>query len=82
MASQLIERYGNCLAVEDEISARIERTIRSRAGGRIHDLRVEVSGDDVVVSGRTNTYYAKQIATHAAMDEIRQRTVINSIEVI
>ena len=82
MLSQVVLKPVSYFSRDEEISARIERTIRSRAGGRIQDLRVEVNGGDVVVSGRTNTYYAKQLATHAAMDEISQRSLTNSIEVI
>ena len=82
MPSHLVLVPASRFSRDEEVSARIERTIRSRAGERIQDLRVEVHGGDVIVSGRTNTYYAKQLATHAAMDEICPHSLTNSIEVI
>jgi hypothetical protein len=68
-------------SVEDLV-ARVERVVRCRTGGRIRDLRVEVQGTDVVISGVAQTYYAKQLATHAALDELSGRTLTNVIEVI
>jgi len=67
--------------VDEELVARIERIVRCRTGGRIRDLRVEQQGDDIVLSGSASTYYAKQLATHAALDEIVAGNLTNSIEV-
>lgn len=67
--------------VDTGLIARIERIVRCRTGGRIRDLRVEVQGEDVVLSGSASTYYAKQLATHAALDEINGGSLTNSIEV-
>jgi hypothetical protein len=61
--------------------ARIERIVRCRTGGRIRDLRVELQDGDVVLSGSASTYYAKQLATHAALDELLHGRLMNSIEV-
>ncbi|WP_406700202.1 phospholipid-binding protein [Singulisphaera sp. Ch08] len=46
----------------------IERQIEHRAGGRIYDLRVNCTGDRVVLQGRCRTYHAKQLAQEAALD--------------
>jgi hypothetical protein len=46
----------------------IERQIDHRACGRIYDLRVDCSGDRVVLEGRCRTYHAKQLAHEAALD--------------
>jgi hypothetical protein len=67
--------------VDSNLIARIERIVRCRTGGRIRDLRVELQGEDVVLSGTASTYYAKQLATHAALDEITNGQLTNSIEV-
>lgn len=72
-----------CVATAiDELVARVERVVRCRTGGRIRDLRVEVQGADVVISGVAQTYYAKQLATHAALDELNGRTLTNAIDVL
>ncbi|QDT55663.1 hypothetical protein Pan44_37090 [Caulifigura coniformis] len=68
-------------AIDETLVARIERIVRCRTGGRIRDLRVDVSEKRVVISGQTTTYYAKQLVTHAALDEIRDRALTNAIEV-
>ena len=73
----------SCIPVPvDELVARVERIVRCRTGGRIRDLRVDLVGTDVVISGMAPTYYAKQLATHAALDEIAGHTLTNAIEVL
>lgn len=73
----------SCVATAiDDLVARVERVVRCRTGGRIRDLRVEVQGTDVVISGVAQTYYAKQLATHAALDELNGRTLTNAIDVV
>ncbi len=69
------------LGADTALVSRIERIVRCRTGCRIRDLRVDLSGDRVVISGVASTYYAKQLATHAALDEIRGRSLTNAIEV-
>lgn len=64
------------------ITERVERIIRLRTASRVHDLRVDVQGTDVILTGRAPTYYVKQLATHAALDEIEQRTLTNDIDVV
>ena len=63
------------------ISERIERCVRLRTGGMIRGLRVDVQDEDVVISGRTTTYYNKQLATHAALDAAKEISLTNDIEV-
>jgi hypothetical protein len=67
--------------IDETLLSRIERIVRCRTGGRIRDLRIDVTDDQVVISGVASTYYAKQLATHAALDEIRGRSLTNSIDV-
>lgn len=61
---------------------RLERLVHGRTGSRIRDLSIEVLDDQVILNGRANTYYAKQLATHAALGEVWPRTLINSIDVV
>lgn len=64
------------------LSEVVERFVRSRTGGMIRGLRVNVTNRDVVLTGRTTTYYNKQLATHAALDALTEDAVLtNEIEV-
>lgn len=60
---------------------KIERHLTCSMGPRIKDLRVEVSGDQIVLQGRTNTYYGRQLAQHGVLDLIPSARVVNAIEV-
>jgi len=64
------------------VVADLERKIAQHTGGRIRDLRLEEVGDSVILSGRTTTYYVKQLASQIALDESCTITFQNSIEVI
>ncbi|RLT10555.1 MAG: BON domain-containing protein [Planctomycetota bacterium] len=47
----------------------------------MRSLHVEVSDGEVILSGRTSTYYNKQLATHAALDAASEFSLTNEIEV-
>jgi hypothetical protein len=71
-------------ALEGEVeplSERIQRIVHLRTASRVKDLRVDVQGRDVIMTGVAPTYYVKQLATHAALDEIERRTLTNDIDV-
>jgi 3-oxoacyl-[acyl-carrier-protein] synthase III len=57
----------------------IERLINQRTGGRIHRLQVELKDSQLVVRGRTTSYYVKQLALQAALDAL-DSTNVNSVE--
>lgn len=59
----------------------LERLVQTRTGGMVRGLRVDVLDGEVILSGRTSTYYAKQLATHAALNAVDPITVTNAIEV-
>ena len=80
LADSTLSRAGLEIPVDDLVT-RIERTVRGRTGGRIRDLHVAVQGGGVIISGVACTYYAKQLATHAALGELDDRTLSNEIEV-
>ena len=63
------------------LAARLERMILCRTGGRISNLRVECTLQGVLISGRVSTYYAKQLASHAALCEVPAESLENCIEV-
>lgn len=63
------------------LADRIERLIRERTSGLIRSLRVDVYPGEVMISGRASTYYAKQLATHAALEAAESFALTNDIEV-
>lgn len=65
-----------------ELVADLERKIANRTAGRIRGLRVEAVGENVVLCGRTSTYYVKQLATQIALDQYAELPLTNSIEVV
>lgn len=64
-----------------QIEELVEREVRNRTSGRIRGLEVRVTDGQVVIRGRTSTYYAKQLVSHAAMDTAEQLCVMNEVEV-
>ena len=59
----------------------IERFVQARTSGMIRGLRVDVLDGEVIISGRTSTYYSKQLATHAALHAVEDLPLSNRIEV-
>ncbi len=64
-----------------EIAETVERYVRLRTGGTIRSLHVEVHDGEVILTGRTSTYYNKQLATHAALDAADELSLTNDIQV-
>ena len=51
-----------------ELAQFIEVHINRVANGRIRDLHVEYSDEQIVLQGRSRTYHAKQMAHQAVLD--------------
>jgi len=66
----------NSIALEE-----IERRILERSGRRVKDLRVSVYQGQVVLEGRTDTYYGKQLAQHGALELVPEGMLQNAIDV-
>lgn len=66
---------------DSRLAEQVERLIRERTSGLIRSLHVDVFPNEVVISGRACTYYAKQLATHAALDACDNYALTNDIEV-
>jgi hypothetical protein len=47
----------------------------------VWNLHVEFNGQEVVLRGRTATYYTKQLAQHGALEILGGQPVVNDIEV-
>jgi hypothetical protein len=75
MSAQTLAPAPPCL---DE---RLEALVVRRIGNRVRDLRVMVRRDGVVLQGRAQTYHAKQLAQHAAMELLSLPIAANDIEV-
>lgn len=55
--------------------------IRGRLRGRVRDFRLIVREGGLILQGRAATYYAKQLAQHAAMEISRMPILANEISV-
>jgi hypothetical protein len=59
----------------------IEGLLKQKLRGRVWNLQLVVEDGHVVLRGRACSYYAKQLAQHAAMEAIRLPIRANEIEV-
>lgn len=59
----------------------LEQHIRDRTGRRVHGLCVEVRDEQVVLRGRTSSYYIKQLAQHSVWDVLPDARLDNEIVV-
>jgi hypothetical protein len=58
-----------------------EAELRWRLRGRVADLSLQVHDDGLILQGWCATYYAKQVAQHAAMTLTGMPILANRIEV-
>ncbi len=65
----------------EPLCERVQRIVHLRTASRVDNLRVDLQGRDVILTGVAPTYYVKQLATHAALDEIGPCTLTNDIDV-
>ncbi|MCA8997886.1 MAG: hypothetical protein KDA80_12900 [Planctomycetaceae bacterium] len=70
------------LAARQDDAEQLQRKISNQTSGRIRDLRVEKIDEYLVISGRTSTYYVKQLASQIAMEELTNCELQNTIEVM
>jgi hypothetical protein len=75
MPAQMV---AEAISVREE---RLESLIEHRLGNRIRDLRVVVRESGLVLQGRADTYHAKQLAQHAAMEVTNLPILANEIAV-
>jgi len=59
----------------------LEDWVRQRLRGRVGGLRLQLQNDGLVLSGRTTTYYAKQLAQHTLLTATGLPLLANEIEV-
>ncbi len=68
------------LAEAERLAASIARAVRRETSGGVRNLRVEVGRGGIVLEGRCDTFYCKQLAQHAAM-HLSGDTLTNEIRV-
>ena len=59
----------------------LEELVQQRLQGRVRDLRLSLQDEGLILHGQTSTYYAKQLAQHAAMEVSGLPILANNIEV-
>jgi hypothetical protein len=60
----------------------LEARIQNRLGRHVRNLQVKFQHNGLVIHGRADTYYAKQLAQHAVMEASTLPILANAIEVI
>lgn len=69
-------------AVVSQEIARAEAHWARRLRGRLRDATISLQHDGVILRGRTNTYYVKQLAQHSVMKLVSVPIAANEIEVV
>ena len=69
------------LASLERLARLVEQNVRSRTKSVIDGLRVEVQDGQLIISGRTSSYYHKQLVSHAALDAAEDVSIRNDVEV-
>lgn len=70
-----------CRGIHNPVLERVESRLRAVLGLQVRELRLDPGHRGVVLHGRASSYYAKQLAQHAAMRE-GLHIEANEIEVI
>jgi hypothetical protein len=84
LASRTFRDYlPETLEEAEELAASIERAVQQETGHGVRNLSVVVDSDSVVLKGRCDSYYCKQLAQHIAMClTTRGERLVNGIEVL
>ena len=71
----------NSEAMSEPSVEQLEALVQRRLHGRVRDLRLLWRDQGLILQGQTSTYYAKQLAQHAAMEITGLAILANEIEV-
>jgi hypothetical protein len=55
---------------QEVVREAVKHRIAERTAGRIHNLEVELVADHLVIRGQAPSYYLKQLAIQATLDEV------------
>ena len=69
------------LPTETRTTKDLEGQLRERMNGRVRDLTVTWRGDGLLLQGSSPTFYAKQLAQHAARQLAPEGGLLNEIVV-
>lgn len=69
-------------AVTQGQSIEVGKCISCRLAGRVRDLHIEFDGNGLILRGRVQTYYAKQLVQHQVMEATGLPIRVNDIEVL
>lgn len=69
------------LLAETETSLELEHRILERMAGRVRNLRVVRNEGRLILEGSSASFYAKQLATHAALEFAPAEELVNAIHV-
>lgn len=69
------------LTLCDNLADRLALHISSKTRGQVRDLQVESRDRQIILRGRSRTYYIKQVAQQAALDGSGDLMLVNEIEV-
>jgi osmotically-inducible protein OsmY len=67
---------------DTELVQQLVIRLQNRLGSDLRDLRVTIEAGGLILQGRTNTYYGKQLAQQAVMEFSEVRIFANQIEVL
>jgi hypothetical protein len=65
----------------EELAALIEKAIEQETSHGIRGLSIMIEGDGIMLGGRCESFYHKQLAQHAAMSISGCEWLVNRIEV-
>ena len=71
----------NSEAMSEPSVEQLEALVQRRLRGQVRDLRLLAGEQGLTLQGQTSTYYAKQLAQHAAMEITGLTILANEIEV-
>jgi hypothetical protein len=69
------------LSEHDQILAQLAAQVRGRNRSHLRDLWIEATWGGVVLRGRANSFYGKQLAFHEVCRDGRFSVIANEIEV-
>ncbi|MGQ0633387.1 MAG: hypothetical protein ACT4QC_02155 [Planctomycetaceae bacterium] len=67
--------------IETEPAFEVEQHLQERLGGRVRNLRAFRRDGQLVLEGLSVSFYAKQLATHAALEMGPTEELVNEIVV-
>ena len=62
---------GSEFVAREDLLIQVIDALRQRLGGRVRDVRLTQMADQLVLHGRVNTYYAKQMAQTIVLETRR-----------